>query len=113
MSQKPLIYLASPYTHDDPEVRYWRFKEAERYTAKAIRRGEIIFSPIVYAHTMAANYNLPFTADYWSDFNYRMILHCEEVVVLQLQGWRESSGVKAEITLARDLKRMVRMVWPE
>ncbi|MBX3452499.1 MAG: DUF1937 family protein [Planctomycetaceae bacterium] len=38
---------------------------------------------------------------------------CDEVVVLTLDGWRESAGVQAEIRIAGELGKPVRYLAPE
>lgn len=109
-----MIYLASPYTHPDPHVRQERFFAVEEYTARCILDGQHIFSPIVYAHEMAIKYSIPFTAEYWSEFNLDMILASRGMRVLQLRGWRESLGVANEIKLAKDIALPLEFVhWPE
>ena len=38
--------------------------------------------------------------------------HCDEVVVLMLEGWRKSAGVQAEIRFAAELKKPIRYLGP-
>jgi hypothetical protein len=38
------------------------------------------------------------------------LAHCEEVVVLRLDGWRDSEGVQAELDAAAALGRPVRFI---
>jgi hypothetical protein len=42
-----MIYLASPFTHDDPAVRQQRFEAACRAAAILISQGKTVFSPIM------------------------------------------------------------------
>lgn len=109
-----MIYLASPYSHASPTVRQERYEAARDYTAQCIHEGQRIFSPIVYAHELAIFHNLPFTADYWEQFNREMILAAGKVRVLKLSGWDLSLGVRSEIALATGLSIPVEYIpWPE
>lgn len=49
-----LIYLASPYNHPDEKVRIERFKEIVKISARLMKRGWIVYSPIVHNHPIAA-----------------------------------------------------------
>lgn len=43
-----IIYLASPYSHEDKHVRELRFIQVTDYAAKQVALGNIVFSPITY-----------------------------------------------------------------
>jgi hypothetical protein len=94
-----VIYLASPYSHPDPQVREARFEAACRATADLIRAGEAVFSPIVHGHPLV-RYGLPIDWSFWQRFDEEHLQKCDVVLVLQADGWRESEGVKAELALA-------------
>ena len=47
-----MIYLASPYTHHDPEVRLERYRAVCRAAAGLIRQGRVVFSPIAHSHAI-------------------------------------------------------------
>src|SRR4051812_15243129 len=84
-----MIYLASPYSHDDPTVREERFREACRATAALIDVGEVVYSPIVHSHPLAAH-GLPTAWEFWEKQDRELIARCDEVVVLTLDGWESS-----------------------
>jgi hypothetical protein len=97
-----LIYLASPYTHPDPEVREARYKAARRYTGFAMKCGENIFSPVVYGHQFIHLGDKVIPHYFWQDLNTDLILASREVRVLQLAGWENSRGIQHEVDLAED-----------
>jgi nucleoside 2-deoxyribosyltransferase len=107
-----MIYLASPYSHVDPAVREQRFTIATRVAAKLIRAGHQVFSPISHSHPIASN-GVPTDWTFWKAFDRRMLEACDELIVLMLDGWRESRGVQAEINLAIKLGKPIRYVSPE
>jgi nucleoside 2-deoxyribosyltransferase len=106
-----ISYLASPYSHPDPVVREQRFREACRATATMVRAGFAVFSPIVHSHPLA-DFGLPTDWNAWEHFDRRFLDQCDEVVVLMLDGWRDSAGVQAEIRMAGRMGKPVRYVAP-
>ena len=94
-----LHYIASPYTHSDPEVREKRYEEVEEATLILLRQGHYGFSPIAYNHPMG-RHNLPTTWDFWEPFDKAFLERCSSIVVLMLEGWNTSLGVQAEIDYA-------------
>ena len=107
-----MIYLASPYSHPDPSVREFRFREACRAAAKLMRLGKAVFSPIAHGHCICTH-GLPTDWRFWEPFDRAQLERCDEVVVLMLDGWRESEGVQAEIRIAAQLGKPVRYLEPE
>ena len=94
-----LIYLASPYSHQDPYIRIQRFERVCAWTASLLRKGGIIFSPIAHSHPLV-RYGLPEDFEFWKRFDTTILSRCQELWVLELPGWRESKGVQSEIDIA-------------
>ena len=99
-----LSYLAAPYTHKKHYMMVARFLAINRVACEYMRRGEYIFSPISHTHPIAEAGELKRGWDYWHGYDARMISVCDEMIVLTLDGWKESVGVIAEIKIAEDLK---------
>ena len=97
---KPLVYLASPYTDDDPEVMEHRFNAVTKYAATLMRRGIFVFSPISHTHPIA-KYGLPLGWEYWKELDTTMLSKCDSMIVLMLPGYSESKGVTAEIKIMK------------
>lgn len=94
-----MTYLASPYSSSDATIRHQRYLAAYAATLLLIRRGQVVFSPIVYSHQYAEECGTDFAS--WSAFDLGMIDAASSVAVLMLAGWRESVGVQAELRHAR------------
>lgn len=107
-----IAYLASPYSSPDPVVREERFRAACRATAALLRNGLFAFSPIAHSHHLV-EYGLPGDWTFWQRFDRELLARCDEVVVLLLDGWEESIGVREEIRIARELGKPVRYLAPE
>ena len=91
-----MIYLASPYSHEDRMVEINRFVGAQRFTAFWLERGYPIFSPIVYSHQFVT-YGLGRSAADWHTFNNEMMNLADRLWVLRMEGWDLSVGVNFEI----------------
>ena len=102
-----MIYLASPYSHPDAQVREARFHAACRRTAEMTRAGQLVYSPIVHSHPLAA-LGLPNDWPFWAEHNRAMLERCDALAVLTLPGWEESRGVAAEVEIATALRLPVR-----
>ena len=104
-----MIYLATPYSHDDPKVREQRFQWAAEATSILMRRGYFILSPIAHTHPIV-QYGLPKGWRFWKAYDTELIQMCVELWVLAMPGWEKSVGIRAEIQLAHALKKRVRYV---
>lgn len=99
---KPLVYLASPYTHKDAEVKEARYSHAAKATAWLIQcTAWNVFSPIVHSHPLAVIGGLRGDWSFWKTLDEQYLSVTWAVVVLCLPGWRESTGVTAELEIAR------------
>ena len=99
--KKKLVYLACPYSHPDPIVRARRFEQATKAAARMINEGVFVYSPITHSHPMAVAGDLPLDWEFWRKYDELFMSMCSKMVVLKLDGWKESSGVQAEIEMAR------------
>lgn len=102
-TNKPLTYLACPYSHPIRAVRVLRFEAANRYAAKLMSQGRLVFSPISHTHPIAEAGSLPLGWDFWERYDRAFLGMSCEVVVLCLDGWEESKGAMAEIAIAKEL----------
>jgi hypothetical protein len=93
-------------------MRECRYLLAMDFAAKRIWAGEVVYSPIVHSHPMAVAHNLGLDFATWERQDHAMIRACERMVVLKLDGWRESKGVRAEIEYARSKGKRVSFVRP-
>ena len=110
-----MIYLASPYSHDDAMVRKDRARTAARVAAKLWHQiGEPVYSPI--AHGVALEpHMLPCDIEdhsRWMDHCYQMFAPCSRVFVLCIDGWRESKGLAIELDWAKRIPKPVKYIWP-
>lgn len=100
---KPLIYLACPYSHDDRAVRLARFEAVNRVASALMREGLHIFSPISHTHPIAESGGLPCGWDYWAAYDRAVLSVSNKLIVLKLDGWQQSIGVNAEMQIANEM----------
>ncbi len=99
-----MIYIASPYSHDDPIVVEKRYKETQEYVGQLFKENLWAFSPIVHCHALAKMYDLPTDAHYWLGYNLHMLARADALHVLQLYDWIGSVGVRNEVFFWNSLK---------
>ena len=107
-----MVYLASPYSHPDLNVREERFRAACQAAADLMREGHLVFSPVAHTHPIA-QFGLPAEWAFWESQDRHFLERCDEAVVLTLDGWEDSAGVLAEIQIAKELDKPVRYLAPE
>jgi hypothetical protein len=98
-----LVYLSIPYSHPLPEVRAGRMKMFWRAAAYLLRQGRLVVSPMTLEPALQADPTLPYDWGYWQEYSLVMLGKCGALVVLTLDGWQNSEGVKGEIAEAQRL----------
>jgi hypothetical protein len=102
-----LIYLAAPYSSPSQEIVQFRVLYTNCAAAWLFKRGYFVFSPISHTHPIKECSDLGGDWAFWLAYDYAMLDKCDRLMVLTLQGWKESEGVKAEITYWRKKGRKV------
>ena len=110
---KPLTYLACPYSHEDARVREARFHSANRAAVDLLRHGHVVFSPISHSHPIASAGGLPRDWAFWERFDRAYLEMSRWLVVLTIEGWMLSTGVRAEIQIAGELGVKVAYLSPD
>lgn len=109
------LYIASPYTHDDPRMRQWRYEAVRDFAAFLTKQRTWSFCPIMHSHDMTLHHQFPHIFEFWHDWNCSMIYPSSGIVVFQIEGWNTSRGVKAEIEYAQEIGRPIvysKVTWP-
>lgn len=95
-----MIYVASPYTHDDLAVMQARFEQVAAFTVRIISHGAPAFSPIVHCHQLAIDNDMPKDFVFWKSYCLSMLRKSDLLYVCMIDGWQESIGVEYEIEYA-------------
>ncbi len=103
-------YLGSPYTHEDEAVRNERYDLACLATVKLLKMGIHIFSPIGHSHPLARDYGLAGDWKFWEDYDKTMMRPAEGLIILTIDGWRESTGLSHETLFMSSKKKSITLV---
>lgn len=103
LTNRPFIYLAGPYSHPDPEVRHFRFIELNKAAGQLMSQGLMVLSPISHSHPIVQCGTLPSDWGYWETFSRSCMSVCHKMVILCMNGWQDSTGVTAEMAIAKEM----------
>lgn len=96
-------YLASPYSHKHRKVMERRYHQVVEVAAFLMANDKVIFCPIAHSHPIGLVLDSPTDHAFWERQDMPLLVHASSVIVLCLDGWKESRGVQREIAIARDL----------
>ncbi len=94
-----LWYVATPYSHASAAVREQRALMATAAKATLLDAGVHAYSPIA-AHHPASLYMTSSKVDdhaFWMRVCFDMLDRCDGLLVVTMDGWRQSKGVQMEI----------------
>jgi hypothetical protein len=99
---RPLTYLACPYSDPRDFVREQRFEACTLATVWLIKNhGLNVFSPITHSHPLHER-GLAGNWEFWKRIDTEYLNCSNRLVVLAIPGWKESTGVTAEIKIAQE-----------
>lgn len=109
------IFLACPYSHVDAQVIEQRFLACNQVAATIIEAGHGVFSQVSMSHPI----NLCFAGKdnatigkLWAPVDALFMSAMDELIVLDLPGWKDSGGIKREIEVFETTGRRVSL-WSE
>lgn len=109
-----MIYLASPYSHNNKMIeyqRYWKITQVAASLHSTYKHAFIL--PITQSKILCdIKPELGGSFEKWAERDLEFILRCDEVWVVKMEGWKESVGVQAEIRFAKDIEKVIRYVHP-
>lgn len=104
-----MLYICSPFTHEDDTVQKRRFEIAARASARLMAAGIPVIPPL--SLTLAAvEQGLVLSHAGFLKLDLQILRRCDEMVLLALPGWQQSVGVKQEIFEALKLKIPVTII---
>jgi nucleoside 2-deoxyribosyltransferase len=97
LTRHRLVYLGSPYTKYATGLDA-AFQDVCAIAAELLKEGVKVYSPIAHTHPIAIHGNLdPRNHDIWLPFDQAMMDAADAMVIADMDGWRESYGVRFEI----------------
>lgn len=100
-----LGYLASPYSHPDTDVQKQRVKQVAEKAVQLINFGLPVISPIVHNVGLIEHSPNAMVGGWknWGRLDEQMLASCKYMLVYQMDGWKESKGIQAEIEICHRL----------
>lgn len=95
-----MIFISAPYSHKDKKIEAYRYEGICRYAAHLFSNNRTSMSPVMMGHPCLAFEKMPGDFAFWKDYAYEVLSKCDELHVLELDGWNESVGVAQEIIYA-------------
>jgi hypothetical protein len=68
-----------------------------------MERGELVFAPVAYGHSLEERLDKNFPYEYWIRWSKVMLSGASRLYVLTITGWQESKGIEVEVKLAAEL----------
>ena len=103
------VYLGSPYTHPDKEVRRERWEQACRAAAWLRSRCGFsrVFSPVAHCHPITELGGGGVEFDSWSEFDLAQLIASRVFARLLIDGWMESEGLEIETLKAMENRLII------
>lgn len=110
---KLLHYLATPYSKY-AQGREQAYRDACQAAALLLKRGLHVFSPVAHSHPIAELGGIdPLCHKTWMPLDLDILERSDGLLVIQMPGWNESTGVAMEIERAQKLNKPVSYLsWP-
>lgn len=109
------IFLACPYSHADDTVVHERFVTCNRVAAKILEAGHAVFSQVTMSHPINVVLEKTEKANIgkmWAPVDAIFLDVMEELIILDLDGWDKSAGIKREIEFYEGRNQRVSL-WSE
>ena len=92
-----MLYLACPFTHSEPSIREYRYRMSCIAAAKLMRHGIVVFNPL--SHSVPINEFLSDvdSHEFWMSMDLPILQRSTELLILGLEGWTKSRGVRSEM----------------
>jgi|TARA_R100001129_G_C5295667_1_gene240989 hypothetical protein len=99
--------LAKGYSPEAKTLRQQRFEYVGDRIAGWMNDGLKVYSPICHCHELANRNSLPKDYTFWQEFDRHMIDVAEEVFVLKMPLWEDSTGITDEVKYAKSTGKKV------
>lgn len=112
---KPLkIYLATPFTHDDPDVERQRYEEVTHVAGELMKletQNLIIYSPITHSYPIHIKHKLPGDWEFWKKYDTAFLEWADQLWIwTKDDAWKTSTGVNKEMEIARELNKPIMLL---
>jgi hypothetical protein len=99
-------YLATVYRKHEAGLDA-AAEEAARYAAAFTDAGIPVFAPIPHGHAIAKHSQTSPDAQFWADLQFHFMRPAYGLIVVRMDHWNESSGIKEEIKFFTAARRPI------
>lgn len=92
-----MLYIACPYSHPDPEIREHRYRMSCMAAAKLFQAGIVAFNPLANSVPAVEFGGIDLAHSDWMAIDLPILRRCDELLILGLDDWTKSEGVKSEM----------------
>ena len=107
-----MIYLASPYAHEEKQIMEHRFNRVVDACAELILHHIPVFSPIAHNHPIAKAHKMPRTWNFWRKYDLQMLDVADALWIYKIYGWNTSVGLREEVFTAWTNHKIVKWLDP-
>ena len=105
-----ITYLAAPFSHPSPAIRYARIEAATHAATHLTKMGAFVYSPLSYVAVLGGEVTLP--NEKWLNHCTIFLAACQRLMIMCLPGFDTSFGCNLEFSLAKVLKLDI-VFWKE
>lgn len=91
-----MIYVATPYSDSNPEIREERYRKACEIAYLIAKRNVPCYVPIAFWVSIGEEYRLPDDAEFWTIQDHDLLALSSELWIITLEGWNRSKGIEME-----------------
>jgi len=108
-----MIYVAGAYSNKDPQIQEQNLFHTKSVVAVLYNRHKKLYiSPVLHWASVASEFELPHTMEYWQPYNDQLLQQCEALYIIQSQQLPYSEGTKHEFDLAHKMEKLIYVVCP-
>jgi hypothetical protein len=113
MKDMGLIYLATVYS-SNPDGITNAHVQASALTAKLLRKGMKVYSPIAHTHPIAVYGNIdPYDHSIWLPFDEAIMDVSDTLLIAKMENWQISKGINHEINVFRKAGKPIYTLDPQ
>lgn len=113
LKRKDLIYVGTPYTRYPLGIEM-AFIHACEVTARLLRKGLKVYSPIAHTHPVAIHGKInPLDHSVWLPFDAAIMDKSDAMIVAKLDTWDKSTGVTHEMNVFTAAKKPIFYYCPQ
>ena len=102
MERSKKVVVVAPFNTPDVELKKKRVHTIAVYCGELFKKGIVPVSALLLGLAIAEHNDLPTDSATWIKFNKGHVRSCDEMHVLQLDGYLNSTGVQLEIAEAME-----------